>query len=586
MKYDAGPASAQQVLSAIEDAIGAVPFPICIYDQDDTLLACSDAFRDAAGAIFEGVGPHAYEHSLKYEDIVRCRLSKQFPEDEVPARLMAEMKRHRVQDEMSVDMLMDGQWMRRSRIASKDGNLIAIALPIDEIVERTAALSRAKREMEHQAYHDPLTDLPNRRALNEYLSRVFDSDMMLDDVAVFHVDLDKFKLINDTMGHDAGDSVLLEAAKILRSEVRATDFVARVGGDEFVLVFTSLIDRENIANVAQRIVDKMSQPIYYDDQPCQIGASIGIAMREAFTTPERIIMDADIALYEAKLAGRGRYSFYHAGHRAKHVAFKRRVLEVREAIQLNAFEPFFQPQICSNTGEIIGFEALARWRDREKGIRPPSEFLGAIDEANLLFELDEMIIRKALRRLSDWDADGVSVPMVSANLSTGILMKENLTDHLKWMCDAAEIAPERLGLEVLENVVVDDQNGVISQNVRQLKAAGFLISLDDFGTGNASISSLRSLAPHRIKLAQEFVTGIHCDEGLQTIATAIIGLAQSLGMQILCEGVEGEQDRKVLEAMGCDYFQGFLFAKPMEDIAVPIWIDDYYEDTGYTLKRA
>jgi len=461
-----------------------------------------------------------------------------------------------------------------------------MAMPIDELVQRTRALVDAKQEMEHQALHDPLTDLPNRRALNAYLQRVLDSDLLSEDVVVFHVDLDKFKLVNDTLGHDAGDCVLLEASRILRAEVRSTDFVARVGGDEFVMVFTSLKDRDAIAGMAQRIVDKMREPIYYDDQCCQIGASIGVVVREEFATAERLVMDADIALYEAKSAGRGRYAFFQSSARVKHSVFKKRIFEVREAIMLNAFEPFFQPQICARSGDIVGFEALARWQDREVGTRPPSDFLEALDEANLCAELDEMILKKTLRRMADWNEEGVDIPKVSVNLSPASLARGDLSDHLKWLCDAAGIEPDRLVFEILEDVVLDTQGGAIAENVGRLKKAGFAVALDDFGTGSTSISSLRYLQPDRIKIAREFVKDIDQDDELQIITSALIALVQNLGMEVLCEGVETFEELALLRGLGSDCFQGFLFAKPMCSDEVPIWISDYQEEQQPILKSA
>ena len=580
-----GPSS-KDILTSVEAAIAALPYPFCIFDENERALLASDTFSHTfKGVVSDSQGP-LYEQDVTFKDVTRARLSQTLPADQVEARLDAELRRLRADGNSTKDMMLGGKWVRRIKAASPDGHTTTLAVPIEELVQRTRALVAAKQEMEHQALHDPLTDLPNRRALTSYLEHVLASDMTAQEVVVFHVDLDKFKLVNDTLGHDAGDCVLLEASKILRAEVRSTDFVARVGGDEFVLVFTSLSDRDAIAGVAQRIIERMREPIYYDEQRCRIGASIGIAIREEFTTPERIVMDADIALYEAKLGGRGRYSFFNAGHRAKHTAHKKRVFEVREAMALNAFEPFFQPQICVKTGKIVGFEALARWRDREAGILPTSEFLEAIEEAHLVAELDEMIIRKSLRRLVEWDELEVHVPMVSVNLSTAMLSKPDLTDRLKWMCDDAGIAPERLGLEVLENVMIDVQKGSVAATVGRLKAAGFMIALDDFGTGNASISSLRHLAPDRIKIAREFVKDIHKDEDLRMITSAMIVLAQNLGMTVLCEGVDADPDAQVLEALGCEYLQGFLVSKAIESDFVPIWIEDYYEEILPKLRSA
>lgn len=577
--------SEKDILSSVSNAIAALPYPFCIFDENEQALLASETFEIAFRDVLNDPDRPLYEQGLTFTDVTKARLSKKLPEEQVQSRLEAELRKLRTEGTSTRDMMVDGEWVRRIKVGTQGGPTTTLAVPIEELVQRTRSLARAKEEMEHQALHDALTDLPNRRALNAYLEQVLKSDVN-DVVVVFHVDLDKFKLVNDTLGHDAGDCVLLEASKILRSEVRSADFVARVGGDEFVMVFNSLPDRDAIEAVATRIVEKMREPIYYDDNCCQIGASIGIAVREEFTTPERIVMDADIALYEAKKAGRGRYSFFYVGHRAKHTAFKKRVFEVREAIMLNAFEPFFQPQICAKTGNVIGFEALARWRDREHGIRLPSEFMAALEEANLLFELDDMILKKSLRRIADWDAEEVDVKMVSINLSAGMLSREDLVDHLKWRCDEAEIAPERIGLEVLENVVVDGKLGVIAKNIQGLKAVGFQVSLDDFGTGNASISSLRHLAPNRIKIAREFISNIDTDEDIATITSALAALAGKLGMSVLCEGVETQAELEFLQKLECDAYQGFLFAKPMESDVVPIWLSDFADERAVQKKRA
>ncbi len=578
--------SAMQILASVDAAIAALPYPFCIFDKNETAILASDEFKRAFSELLPDDERPLYELNVTIEDITRAKLESTLPSDQVDSKLALELRKFRETGASTKDIMLSGKWARRIKAVSPEGHKVTLAVPIEELVQRARDLVEAKQEMEHQALHDPLTDLPNRRALNAYLEQVIGKNDVAGEIVVFHVDLDKFKLVNDTLGHDAGDCVLLEASKILRSEVRATDFVARVGGDEFVMVFTSLNDREGVSRVAQRIVERMREPIYYDDQCCQIGASVGIAVCEEFTTPERIIMDADIALYEAKLAGRGRFSFFNSVHRAQHTAFKKRVFEVREAIMMNAFEPFFQPQVCAKTGAMIGFEAVARWQDLETGIRQPSEFIAAVEEANLMVELDEMIIKKAIRRLQDWDADGVKVPKISVNIGSGLLGKPDLAEELRWICEEANIAPERLGLELLENVVGQDQTGTITTNVAHLKSVGFQIALDDFGTGNASISSLRRLAPHQINIAREFITNIQDDAETRTITAAIISLAQQLGMKFLAKGVETLAERNVLEELGADYCQGFLFAKPMESDFVPIWIEDYHEDILPELKLA
>lgn len=570
----------------MEDAVAALPYVFCVFDEDERVVLASNQFYKSFAGLDLDKDKPLHEQSITVTDIARAKLAD-LPHDRRDERLEKELARLRASETNVKDLLLGGKWMRRIKAGAPGGQSVILAVPIEELVQRARDLVEAKQEMEHQALHDPLTDLPNRRALNNYLENLLKSDSTGNcPIAVFHVDLDKFKLVNDSLGHDAGDQVLLEASRILRSEVRSSDFVARVGGDEFVLVFTSLADRQAIERVATRIVERMREPIYYDDHCCQIGATVGIAISEKFTTPERVIMDADIAMYEAKLAGRGRFSVFNSVQRAKHSAFKKRVFEVREAIMMNAFEPFFQPQVCARSGRILRFEAVARWRHLEMGLKPPSEFLSAIAEANLTFELDDMIIKKALRRLAHWDEEGIEVPAISVNIASAYLAKPDIAEQLLWTCDELKIDPDRLGFEILENVVGRDQSGTIGNNVELLKARGFKIALDNFGSGSASISSLRNLGPDQIKISREFISDIHNDEDNRTITSAIISLAKKLGLEVIAEAVEHPSEREVLEHLGIDGYQGFLVGKPMESDLVPIWIADYYEELVLPQKSA
>lgn len=569
--------SPKYVLEAVEKALASFPYPVCFFDKDDRALMCSDIYRRNFDAALKDVGPHIYEHDITFEELITARFQTIFTKGEAEKQIQREITKHNLKDGFIKDQELKGRWLRRVKSRSPEGHLMAANISIDELVHKTAKLLSAKQDMEFQALHDPLTGLPNRRALKMHLDTVLMNKELIDPVVVFHVDLDKFKLVNDTFGHDAGDLVLSEAAKALRSEVRISDFVSRVGGDEFVMVFTSLSDRKSIKSVAQRIIDKVREPIYYDGQPCHIGASIGIAIQDAVVDAERIIMDADIALFESKDAGRGCYSFFAPSQRLKHIESKQRIIEVREALEMRAFEPFFQPQICTKSGAMIGVEALVRWNHREDGIKLPDEFMPAVAEAGLSYNLDQMIIEKSLKVLSDWEAEGFSIPHMSVNLSSAILNRKNLTDELVALCEQEGVSPNKITFEILETIVVHEQNGIVQENTNALKAAGFNIALDDFGTGNASISSLRYLKPNGIKFAREFVQDIHKDPELELITGSLISLAKGLGMGILCEGVEISAERDVLAKLGCSEFQGNLFGRPMDKTDFQIWLDEFNE---------
>ena len=579
-RKDSVPMSQDHALTQITQAVAALPMPFAIYGTDDRLLLCSDEVRDVIAPLLEGGNGDLLQHPVFFEDVQRLFHHDRWPEDQAERKLQATMRSHAARKSQILDMNDNGEWKRRARSVSPEGQIVAITMPIHELVKKSEALSKAKQQLEHMAFHDPLTGLPNRRGLSRHLaelSTVREKDAH--NVSVLHVDLDKFKLVNDTLGHDAGDVVLSVAAKRLREQLRTTDLVARVGGDEFVIVCHDAGDEESTAEIAQRIVDSMCVPIPYREDLCQIGASIGIAITSAHNISEHVLMDADIALYEAKNKGRGRYEFFYPVFRQRYSTLQKRINEVRDAVTLNAFEPFFQPQICAVTGELIGLEALARWRDRERGILAPACFMDALNEAHLTEELDRMILSKTLKFIQKWQAeDGLSAPRVHLNLSEGRLRQTDLADQIKWAMDEADLGADRIGFEILETVVVGDGSDIVIDNIRQLSDAGFSVALDDFGTGNASIANLRKLAINTIKIDMGFVTDVDTDAELRLITGAMLSLANSLNLKTVCEGVETAAQAKVLRDLGTTGYQGYFFAKPMDGDFIPTWVQGFEED--------
>lgn len=574
------PVTQDHALAHITKAVAALPMPFAIYDTDDRLLLCSQDVQDLIAPLLPEGDMDLLSTPVYFEDVQRLFYHERLPADQADHKLLATMRAHEQRQSQVRDINEGGHWKRRSRTVAPGGQIVALTVPIHELVEKSEALSKAKEQLEHMAFHDPLTGLPNRRGLSEHLAELSKmSEKEAYNVSVLHVDLDKFKLVNDTLGHDAGDVVLSEAAKRLKEQVRTIDIVARVGGDEFVILCHDAGDEEATAIIAQRIVDSMAVPIPYREDLCQIGASIGIAITSAHNISEHVLMDADIALYEAKNKGRGRYEFFYPVFRHRYSTLQKRINEVRDAITLNAFEPFFQPQICARTGDFIGLEALARWSDREKGILAPGAFMTALNEAHLTEELDRMILIKTLKFINKWkDEDGIDVPCVKLNLSEGRLRQPDLVDQVKWAMDDADLGNDRIGFEILETVVVGDGSDIVVENIRRLSQAGFKVALDDFGTGNASIANLRKLAIDTIKIDMSFVTDVDTDAELRLITGAMISLANSLKLDTVCEGVETAAQAKVLEELGTSAYQGYLFAKPMDGNFIPTWIQGYEED--------
>ena len=579
--------SSDYCLNQIRRAISAIPMPFAVYDENDRLILASDMSMDMMSDLLEGKDPDLAVTHISFEDAVRAFYFKKFPADVANKFLGKELERQANRWSGIRDINNDGVWIRRTRSVADTGQTVSITISIDELIKKTTALSEAKQQLEHLAFHDPLTGLPNRRGLSEHLQQLSSiPEAETYNVAVLHVDLDKFKLVNDTLGHDAGDAVLSKAASILRGEVRDKDIVARVGGDEFVVVCHHVRDEDGIAACAQRIVDRMADPIEYGEEYCQIGASIGIAITSAHNISEHVLMDADIALYEAKKKGRGRYEFFFPSFRDRYSTMQRRINQVRDAVKLNAFEPYYQPQISLKSGEIVGMEALARWNDREYGIRLPEYFLPAIEEARLSEALDDMMMRKILRNIRVWKDDGLDIPQVSLNLSEARLRQDNLVDILQWSLDDEGLTHDCIGLEVLEKVVAGTGSEDVIKNINRLSHAGFKITLDDFGTGNAPIAGLRNIALDTIKIDPSFSCGLEQDPELQTITSAMISLIKNLKMVPICEGVETKAQLEVLESFGVDIVQGYVFAKPMAADFVPIWMQAYADDCGALRRMA
>ena len=578
---------AEAALTLLLEAIDEAPIPLCIYDSDDKLFACSAAYRDLHSPALDDFDSALINGDVTLQTVMETRFEARFPTEEARALVEAEVQRHRRSDDPSSDIQTDGYWNRQFKSVTSSGQVMSMNLSIDELVRKSQALSSVKEELEFQAYHDPLTELPNRRAMVEHLDTLTYGGLFnVFDVAVLHVDLDKFKAVNDTLGHDAGDMVICEASKVLRSVVRDSDMVARVGGDEFVLVCKKVPSKDTVASIAQRIVDGMKEPIPYGEEYCQIGASVGIAICETAREIGQSLINADIALYEAKRNGRSCYEFFSPRHRDRFIALQRQITAVREAMQLNAFDPYFQPQVCAKTGRLLGVEALARWIEREKGVLGPGNFLPAIAEARLADELDAMILRKSLQALVSWDQAGLNVPMVTVNVSSERLADPNIVETFKWAVDEFGVLPERIGIEILENVFVDAENGPVAQNVRSLSEAGFHTALDDFGTGHASIAGLRSLALNRVKIDRSFISNIDSQEDLRTIVSAVVPLAKNLGMDVLCEGVETQAELETVAELGCDAIQGFWIAKPMSAEMLGIWVEAQRSEDEPMLKIA
>ena len=419
---------------------------------------------------------------------------------------------------------------------------------------RNAELESAKVRIEHNALHDSLTGLPNRRYLDEVLNEAGGGGTAL---ALLHIDLDRFKQINDTLGHAAGDAILVHASRVLKSAVLPGDFVARIGGDEFVVLPRLEPEPKAAAALAERIIAALRQPVSYQGHSCRVGVSVGIAAQgPEGVDPKQLLINADIALYRAKNRGRNRFEFFSADLQSEVVTTKRLADEILEGLERDEFVAYYQPQIDSRTHDLAGVEALVRWRHPRRGVLGPDQFLHIAEDINVVAEIDRLVLEQTLANLRYWRATGLAVPRASVNVSARRLHDSNLIESLK----ALAIPPGDISFELVESIYLDESDEVVGWNIDGIKELGIDVEIDDFGTGYASIISLLKLRPRRLKIDRELVQPVETASEQRQLVKAMVEIGKSLGVEVVAEGVETMGQARILTDLGCDVLQGYAFA--------------------------
>jgi diguanylate cyclase (GGDEF)-like protein/PAS domain S-box-containing protein len=424
--------------------------------------------------------------------------------------------------------------------------------------EQNRELEKARLRMESAALHDALTGLPNRRYLDQIMVEM-DQEEHASPVTVLHVDLDRFKDINDTLGHAAGDVILRHASATLQQSMRAGEFLARIGGDEFVIISRQPAEEADYAEIASRLVDAISKPINYEGHECRVGASIGIATRTQGQMIEQLLVDADIALYEAKRRGRNRVEKF--SEALKHVAIvtKKTADEILRGLEQNDFIAWFQPQFDAHSLEIVGIEALARWDHPTKGLLGPDSFLAIAESLKVVAQIDDAILNQALMQRVRLEANGIHIPKVAVNISAQRLREETLIDRLKNL----SFRPGTLAFELLESISLDGHDGELMPQIDRIRELGIDIDIDDFGTGYASIVTLLKLTPRRLKIDRQLIAPIVDSTDQQHLVRSIIDIARVRGIETVAEGVETMRHVEILRDLGCDVLQGFALSRPL-----------------------
>jgi diguanylate cyclase (GGDEF)-like protein/PAS domain S-box-containing protein len=431
---------------------------------------------------------------------------------------------------------------------------------VRDITER----KQAEETIKYQAYHDLLTGLPNRAQLMLRLGiELIQAQHNRKELAVLHLDLDRFRTINDTLGHAVGDQVILAVAERLKSLIRVNDTLARIGSDEFIILVADLGRAEEAALFARKLVDAMRQPFRVNDHVLYATASIGISMYPEDSNNAGILLkNADIAVSHVKERGRNNYQFFNPALNRRTV--ERLLLEsdLRQTIERGELVLHYQPQVSISTGEIMCLEALVRWKHADLGMLGPTQFIPAAEEIGFVATIDEWVLRTACIQNKSWQDAGYPPLCITVNLSAQQFQQTTLVDLVSGIVHETGLDPQYLGIEVTESTAMRDIDIAIP-NLRGLHTMGIKLSIDDFGTGYSSLNYLKRFPIQKLKIDQSFIRGVAGDPDDQAIVNAVIAMGHNLQLRIIAEGVETDEQLSYLRSIDCDEMQGFLFSKPV-----------------------
>jgi diguanylate cyclase (GGDEF)-like protein/PAS domain S-box-containing protein len=537
---------------------------ICRFRRDGTLTFVNQAYAAAFG-----IQPHARKPPNVFDLISQSQL----------AALLAQLSTLSVADPVRVSerpSLVGGelrwqQWTDRAILNSR-GQVVEIQSVGRDITNRKLY----EAEIERLAFTDPLTGLANRRRLYDIGQATLQAATQLDQIALIYLDLDRFKPINDTLGHEAGDELLKQVAERLRLCIRKGDTLARLGGDEFAILLTQS-ELTEAQQVAERIVTALHLPFHLRGHEIQIGTSVGIATAHSIEIPfTQLLTQADIAMYRAKGKGRGNYVVFDAVMYAEVLTRRQLELDLQQAIEQRQMRVFYQPIVSLINQQIAGFEAVIRWQHPERGLLAPGDFWAVAEEVGVSSPIERWVLQQACEQISAWQAYRFRATplMVSVNLSGRQLTQPDLVTYLEQLLQTSHLAPHCLMLEITEDTVIQRTELVIEAltRLRQLRVK---IGLDDFGTGYSSLSYLHRFPVDVLKIDGTFIQSMHHDEKNSEIVRSIVTLANSLEIGTIAESVETFDQLLQLRSLHCSYGQGYFFAEPLSHLAAEAFLKSY-----------
>ena len=540
---------------------------------DGTILDCNDAFARILG------------YASRSECIGRS-MAQHYADPGQRPRFLEILRADGILSDQEVALRKsDGSpaWMLANvdLLAAHDAEPEMLEGTVIDITQRR----NAESQIVYQALHDSLTGLPNRTLFHDRLTQALaQAKRHGDSLAVLFLDLDQFKVVNDTLGHAAGDRLLIAVAGRLQQAVRASDTVARVGGDELTFLLPGIGRAEDAARTAQKILDTVSRPVEIDGHPLYVTASIGISLFPADGEEAEVLLsNADIAMYRAKDLGRNGYQLSSPAMNAKSLARLTLERDLRTAIERGELSLVYQPQAGVANGRTVGFEALLRWNHPQRGVVLPGEFIAIAEETRLILPLGEWVLRTACEQARRWRTGGLR-PRVAVNLSALQLSQRDLASMVQSTLSATDLDPDSLDLEITESAAMLNAEQTI-EVLSELREMGIRISIDDFGTGHASLAYLKQFPIDALKIDRSFVADMEASREGLAIVTAITGLAHGLGLGVIAEGVESDSQLRLLAACGCDEYQGYLLSRPLPPATVPGFLDRSRRSTAVPLSQ-